>query len=178
VSFPAELTTERLVLRAPRPEDCAAYVAFYTSARRRATRPPETGDEPQAALMGRFAGVMAHWRDKGFGRYIVEIAGIDAPAGLIGPHQPQGYPEPEIAWHLWHDAVEGHGLAYEAAEAARGAAYRGLGWSTAVSYIRPFNARSRRLAERLGATRDPAAEGAAGLPEHETYRHPGPEAPR
>ena len=38
------------------------------------------------------------------------------------------------------------------AAASRAWAYRALGWTTAVSYIRTDNARSARLAERLGIT--------------------------
>lgn len=51
----------------------------------------------------------------------------------------------------------GQGLAAEAAGAARAHAFGALGWTTAVSYVDPGNARSIALAERMGAIRDDAA---------------------
>lgn len=57
------------------------------------------------------------------------------------------------------------------AKAARTHAFHDLGWTTAVSYIHPDNARSITLAERLGATLDPKAQ----TPDSDpclVYRHP------
>jgi RimJ/RimL family protein N-acetyltransferase len=71
-------------------------------------------------------------------------------------------------------ASEGKGVAYEAALAARAYAYKTVKLATLVSYISPRNARSIRLAERLGARLDPDA----AYPEDDpclVYRHPGPE---
>ncbi len=51
-------------------------------------------------------------------------------------------------------------------------AYEDLGWETAVSYIDPANARSIALAERLGCTRDDAADRVH--PDDLVYRHPSP----
>jgi len=72
------------------------------------------------------------------------------------------------------DGLEGKGLAYEASLAVLAWAYGPRGIASLVSYIDPGNARSIRLAERLGATRDDAAP----KPEGEvcvTYRHASPE---
>ena len=62
----------------------------------------------------------------------------------------------------------------EAARALRDWAYATQGWTTLVSHVHPENARSIRLAERLGARLDPSAP----HPEDDpciVYRHPGPE---
>ena len=72
-------------------------------------------------------------------------------------------------------AAEGRGIAAEAARALRDWAYAAQGWTTLVSYIDPENARSIRLAERLGARLDPDAPHPDGRP-CLVYRHPGPEA--
>jgi RimJ/RimL family protein N-acetyltransferase len=71
------------------------------------------------------------------------------------------------------ERAEGKGLAHEAALAVRGWAYGSRGLGALVSYIDPGNARSIRLAERLGARRDdeaPKPEGEVCV----TYRHPSP----
>ena len=93
--------------------------------------------------------------------------------GEVGLYQPAHYPEPELGWILMADA-EGRGLAEEAARAVRAWAYASLGLETLVSYIARGNARSIRLAERLGAVAEPDAPSSA--PDAGVWRHPGPEA--
>jgi len=71
--------------------------------------------------------------------------------------------------------AEGKGIAHEAALAVRDWCYNVRGLTLLMSYIDPRNARSIRLAERMGAVLDESAP----LPEGElcvAYRHPGPEA--
>jgi RimJ/RimL family protein N-acetyltransferase len=55
------------------------------------------------------------------------------------------------------DGFEGRGIAQEAARAALDWTWAHTGLASLVSYIDPRNHRSIRLAERLGARRDPAA---------------------
>jgi RimJ/RimL family protein N-acetyltransferase len=59
--------------------------------------------------------------------------------------------EIELGWTLLHD-YWGHGYATEAAEAVREAAWADLELERLISIIHPDNARSIRVAERLGAT--------------------------
>ena len=63
---------------------------------------------------------------------------------------------------------------FEATHAARNYFYTHLGWDGAVSYIDPKNLDSIRLAERLGAKKDPAAPSIDG--NDAVYRHPSPAA--
>ncbi|KMW60525.1 Protein export cytoplasm protein SecA ATPase RNA helicase [Candidatus Rhodobacter oscarellae] len=164
------IQTDRLTLRRPVEADRAPYVAFYTSDRRARTG---LRQDAGAASAG-FDAVMSHWQSKSHGRFIVETGGH--VIGLVGPHQPEGYPEPELAWHIWSDAHEGKGLAFEAAQASRDYAFGTLGWATAVSYIADDNPRSLALARRLGAVRDPGAA-LLNLPApHGAFRHPNPGA--
>ena len=164
------LETERLVLRGPESRDCGAFMDFYTSERAKLTDHSDSRTDAWKA----FAAGLGHWRLRGFGLWVVTMRGSDESLGMVGCWQPEGWPEPEIGWLLWAGA-EGRGIAYEAALASRGYAYRELGWPTAVSYIAPENVRSIRLAERLGAVRDDGAERPEG-DDCLVYRHPSPEA--
>lgn len=164
------IETGRLVLRGPEPRDCAGFMDFFTSPRARHI----DNSGSRAKAWRAFAVELGHWQLRGFGMWAVTLRGADDCVGLVGCWMPEGWPEREIAWQLW-DGAEGKGIAHEAARAARDHAYREFGWRTAVSYIAPGNARSIRLAERLGAVRDEAA----ARPEGENclvYRHPAPEA--
>ena len=76
---------------------------------------------------------------------------------------------------MFREAGQGKGYAAEAARAARAHAFGALGWTTVVSTIDPGNAASVRVAERLGASRDAAAEAAHGY-EILVYRHMNQEA--
>jgi RimJ/RimL family protein N-acetyltransferase len=165
------LMTGRLVLRAPQGDDFAAWAAFATSDRSR-----YIGGPLSRALAWRAWGhVIGHWAMRGFGMFVLAARiAPERPLGMAGPWYPDGWPEREIGWSLWSDADEGKGYAREAAAAARDHAFGALGWTSAVSYIHPDNARSIALAERLGATRDRAAP----CPEDRAclvYRHPRPE---
>ena len=73
---------------------------------------------------------------------------------------------------MFDPKIEGTGVATEAADAAVKHAYDVLGWRTAVRYIAHDNARSIRLAEKLGAKLDVAATGPT--PTTLVYRHPVP----
>ena len=83
-----------------------------------------------------------------------------------------GSSETEIGWMMFETSIEGKGIATEAADAAIKHAFDVLGWQTAVSYIGHTNARSIKLAEKLGAKLDGAAKGPT--PETLVYRHPVP----
>jgi RimJ/RimL family protein N-acetyltransferase len=120
-----------------------------------------------------FAMGVAQWVLSGFGVWSVEDRATGAYCGDVGLLHPAHYPEIELGWTLVAEA-EGRGIACEAAVAARDWAYATLGLKTLVSYIDPENARSIRLAERLGARPDASAD--RPEPGDLVYRHPGPSA--
>ena len=165
------IETEWLVLRAPGPQDADAFVAAHMAERARWMG----GNAGREKAWRIFATEIGHWVLHGFGLWAVTLRGSDACLGTVGCWFPEGWPEREIGWFVFPEA-EGLGIAREAALAARKHAYRALGWTTAVSYMHPENARSIRLAERLGAVLDETA--ARPMPELGTlvFRHPGPEA--
>lgn len=164
------LTTERLLLRAPGPEDFEAFAAFYASERASMVGGPLNRHDAWRAL----AGLIGHWRLRGFGRWTVTARDTGEPLGVIGLHFPESWPEREIAWIVF-EAAEGRGIAQEAAQAAREHAYGTLGWTTAISLIDARNARSQALAQRLGARHERDWEHPTAGPLG-VWRHPGPEA--
>ena len=165
------LHTDRLTLRAPRPEDWEAYAAFATSERSKGVG----GPFPLGQAWRQFATLWGHEALRGFGRFVVTRRGEDRAIGLVGPFHPYDWPEPEIGWSLFEG--EGEGLAFEAATEARRFAYGTLGWTTAISVVMPDNHRSVALARRMGCTPD----GSFVHPqwgEMPIWRHPAPEALR
>lgn len=170
------LETERLMLRAPAMGDWERWMAFTQDRRSGFIRGGAEMDEAKAWRA--FCHVVGMWALRGYGSFVFSRRGSDAALGLTGPWHPMDWPERELGWTVWQAAAEGKGFAFEAAARARDFAFRELGWDTAVSYIEPGNARSIRLAERLGATIDPDA--AVPHPDEPTlvYRHPKPKGLR
>jgi RimJ/RimL family protein N-acetyltransferase len=163
------LETGRLRLRVPAISDFPAYAAFFASER----AVHERGPMDERGAWREFCASLACWPLRGFGGWSVTDRTDGSYLGEVGLFQPVEYPEPEIGWMVL-PAAEGRGIAHEAALAVRNWAYRTLGLKTLVSYIDPANARSIRLAERLGARLDLDAPGID--PGDLVYRHPGPEA--
>ncbi|WP_137109541.1 GNAT family N-acetyltransferase [Rhodobacter sp. SY28-1] len=161
------LRTERLVLRAPRPDDFDAYATYYAEDRSRFTGGPL--DRPTAWRA--FAAQIGHWHLRGYGLWTVTDA-TEAPVGHVGFWNPEGWLEREIGWALY-PGHEGKGYAYEAAMAARTHAYTVLGWGPLTSVIAPGNDRSIALAVRMGATFERDWVSPSGKPAL-IYRHPGP----
>ena len=162
------LETPRLILRPPVEADWPSYRDYRLSPR------STTSGESSAMAWTHFAAFFGHWSLRGFGRFIITLRESGRPVGHTGPHRPEGHPEGELTWTLWDAAIEGRGLAHEAALATRTHAFRDLGWKTAVSYIEPANLRSTRLAARLGAALDRDAPDPYGGAV-DIYRHPRPE---
>lgn len=164
------LTTDRLVLRRPTPDDLDAFMGYTGSARYISER----GEQPLHQQWSYFAQLLGHWDIHGYGRFLAIRRDTNDIIGHLGPLFPAGWPEREIAWHLWSDEAEGHGFAFEGAQAAVRHAFGTLGWKTAVSYISKTNLRSQALAKRLGAARDPLATGLSIAPDGLVFRHPAP----
>ncbi len=165
------LTTDRLRLTRPEAGHLDAFIAFYASPRAAARGWLRSADDARAF----WAHLDSHWSQHGYGWFVIRLSAFQKPIGMCGPWTNAVMPEGEIAWSLWFDDVEGKGLAFEAASAARDFAFNDLGWTTAVSYIAYDNHRSIALARRLGAAQDgewttPKGNRVA------VYRHPAPEA--
>lgn len=163
------LETDRLILRAPSAVEFEPLAAFYDSDRARFVG----GRMDREKVWRHLALEIGHWQMRGYGRWTVVEKASGQAAGIIGPWNPEGWPEPELGWDLF-EGFGGKGYATEAALAARNYAYDILNWPTAISLVDPENHASRALAERLGATFD-------GMFTHvrlgtmQVWRHPAPE---
>jgi len=173
------LRTERLLLRAWRESDREPFARLNADPRvTEHLQGPLTRAESDA-LVNR---IRAHFAERGFGLWALEIPGVADFAGFAGLSVPSFTaaftPCVEIGWRL---AAEqwGRGYATEAARAALRYGFGTLGLAEVVSFTVPANARSRRVMERLGMRRDPREDFdhpslAAGHPlrRHVLYRLP------
>ena len=153
---PAELRTERLRLRRWLPSDRAPFAEMNAYPRVMEFMPAPLSRAESDALAAR---IEAHFEQRGFGLWAVEIAGGAPFAGFIGLSVPRFTatftPCVEVGWRL--AAVHwGRGYATEGAQAALRFGFEALGLAEIVSFTVPQNVRSRRVMERLGLTHDPA----------------------
>ncbi len=144
------LRTDRLVLRAFRATDLDALAAMQANVevRRFLSGGSLLSREETWTLMER---VLGQWSLRGYGLFAVEVDG--RCAGWAGILKPLDWPEPELAYSL-DQPFWGRGVASEAARAARDWAFATHGFARLASFIRPGNARSIRVAEKLGAVRE------------------------
>jgi RimJ/RimL family protein N-acetyltransferase len=143
-----ELRTRRLLLRAFRESDLDPLAAMCAD--------PEVmrylGDGrtlDRADTWRQMAMFMGHWALRGFGMWAVEEQGTGAWVGRVGLFYPEGWPDREVGWALAREHW-GRGLATEAARAVLDHVFGTLGWDRVISLIYRENARSVRVAERLG----------------------------
>ncbi len=147
-----EIETERLILRAPTLDDLGPYTDIMASERSVHMGGPFTAQDSWFD----FCAAVAGWQLHGYGAWTLALRETGEFLGLIFLHHEYGDPERELGWILTPEA-EGHGYAFEAASAARDFAFETLGWDRVISYVDPGNDRSIALAEKMGATIDPAA---------------------
>ena len=141
------LKTARLTLRGPVKDDLAPMIRFLTGSARMAAL---GGQITEAEAWRGFIAGIGHWQWHGYGFFTVTDSATGTPLGRAGILNHLGWPQPELAWHLF-DGSEGRGIAYEAAIAVR--QWYGTTHDSAplISLIAPDNTRSAALAARLGA---------------------------
>ncbi|MEJ8561434.1 GNAT family N-acetyltransferase [Yoonia sp. GPGPB17] len=144
------LTTARLILRGPEKRDLAAFTAWVTGSERM-DAVGGSGSEREA-WYGFISGV-GHWHWHGYGFFTVTERETGVATGRVGIINHAGWPQPELAWHMF-DGYEGRSFAFEAACAVRDWAGRTLGLEPLISLIAPQNLRSIALATRLGAVEE------------------------
>ena len=159
------LTTARLTLRAPCMADFDDYAAFLASDRASGMGGPMGVEKAWSFLTND----TAQWPLLGMGALMLVPHGGEKAIGQVAVCHGPIFPEPELGWLLYAGA-EGRGYACEAAAAMRDWALGPRGLTALVSYIDPRNARSIRLAERLGAWHDRAAPTPNNEPT-QTWRH-------
>ncbi|WP_017316301.1 GNAT family N-acetyltransferase [Mastigocladopsis repens] len=143
-----QLETQRLLLRGFREEDLGAYAEMCSNAdvmRYIAAGKPLSREESWRNM----AMIVGHWQLRGYGMWAVEERSSGEMIGRIGCWQPEGWPGFEIGWTL-RRGYWGRGFATEAAKAAMDYAFGNLQQSHVISLIRPENAPSIRVAQKLG----------------------------
>lgn len=152
------LRTERLVLRAFRPEDREAFAALNADPDVRRYFPSTLGREESDAFAMR---IEQHFATHGFGFFAVEVPGVSPFVGFSGLAIPSFEapfsPAVEIGWRLAR-AHWGKGYASEAALAALDFAFDTLGLQEVVSFTVPANRKSRAVMERIGMLADPTRD--------------------
>jgi RimJ/RimL family protein N-acetyltransferase len=161
------LTTDRLILRAPREGDFAAMLAFNDSPRASFVG----GGAPRQQIWRGLLANIGHWALRGHGFYSVDTKAGDF-IGRVGVIYHDGWDEPELGWHLF-DGHEGHGYCVEAARAAKADYHDRLSHAPLISYIDPANPKSGAVAKRLGAA--PEREKVFFDKTINVWRHTGPE---
>ena len=167
VSIPT-LETERLILRAFKPEDFDAYADFIADGEwtQFIGGPLERGKAWRS-----FATLIGHWTLRGHGMFAVEEKSSGKFIGMVGHWNPGDWPEPEIAYSLTKDGA-GKGYATEAVLKMIDHTFNTLKWETVVSYIDDNNIGSQNVAKRVGAIAGDLIE-LNGEPAR-VHRHPNP----
>lgn len=146
--MPLRLETGRLLLREFRGGDLDAYadmqadpeVMRYIGEGRTLTR----NDSWRS-----IAGMLGHWQLLGYGMWALEDKESGTLVGRAGFIDPPGWPGFELGWLLGRP-YWGLGFATEAASRCLRFAFEELRRDAVISLIRPANAPSIRVAERLG----------------------------
>jgi RimJ/RimL family protein N-acetyltransferase len=150
------LRTSRLLLRPWRDEDIAAFAKMSADPVVMEYLLPlsHRGLSAEAWV----ARARAHWDERGFGQWVVELPGEASFIGVVGlgvvSFEAPFTPAVDVAWRLAR-AYWGRGYATEAARAALEYGFRKLGLGEIVALTVPANQRSRRVMERLGMTHAP-----------------------
>jgi RimJ/RimL family protein N-acetyltransferase len=157
-----------LILRAFKPEDFDAFAAIMADGEwTKFVGGPLDRDRAWRV----FAIEIGHWHLKGYGMFALEEKATGTFIGMVGHWDPEGWPEPEIAYTL-AQSTTGKGYATEAVQKMIDHTYETLQWPTVVSYIDDANEASQKVAARVGAI----AEDLIELKGHPTrvHRHPNP----
>jgi len=143
-----EILTERLHLRPFRPGDFEAHAAICADPE--VMRFIRAGALTRSDSWWQLARYMGHWQLRGYGLWAVVERASDRLVGHLGFLDPEGGHGFEMGWALAREAW-GKGFALEGTRAALRYAFATLKKDHVACVIRPDNARSIRLAEKLDA---------------------------
>jgi RimJ/RimL family protein N-acetyltransferase len=151
LSLPAELRTERLLLRGWRPEDAEPLAEIYAQAEFLEHNPPKDLASTRLQI-DRFT---RQWETEGFSHWAAEELEGGQLIGRLGLLRHHDWPvsdDPvEVGWTLHRDWW-GKGLATEGGRASLECWLDFLSDPELISITTPANARSRAVMERLGLT--------------------------
>ena len=178
------LETERLWLRPPTPQDADALSALFADPEVMHALGKEAISVPEG-VQAMIEGGIGGWKTDGVGPFVIETAAgnrqVVGQAGLMifdtrgwtpsSWSAAGSYAQPELGWALIRSHW-GHGYATEAAAAIREWAQRSRSLDRLVSLISPDNARSQRVARRLGAVPTETVTPADSRRTAVIWRHP------
>lgn len=150
MAFAAEIVTERLVLRRWQPADQVPFAAMNADPQVMEFFPALMTPEESAVMITR---IEAHFDQRGFGLWAVEVPGVAAFIGCVGLLMPRFeahfMPCVEIGWRI---AAEhwNRGYATEAARAVLRYGFEVVRLHEIVSFTTRTNTRSRHIMEKLG----------------------------
>jgi RimJ/RimL family protein N-acetyltransferase len=146
--MPAPLATARLAFREMTPGDLDDMAGLLGDPQVMRYYPrPHSREEASAWI----AWSQRLYRDHGFGLWLLTLRNGGEFVGDCGltPQQVDGVTEIEVGYHI-RSALQGRGLATEAAAACRDYARDVLGLERLIAIIDPRNRPSQRVAEKLG----------------------------
>ena len=141
------IETANLILRPMNGDDLKDLIAFQSDAETMRFLGGAKGPEESWRALAMLAG---SWTVAGYGFFSMIERASGRWVGRTGPWQPLGWPGPEVGWGVLPEFA-GRGYAHEAAKACIDYVFDHLGWDEVIHTIHPDNARSIRLAERLGS---------------------------
>jgi RimJ/RimL family protein N-acetyltransferase len=141
--------TERLVLRVVSPGDAVFICELLNDPswlRNIGDRNVKTPQEAEQYIQDKIIG---SYKSLGFGMYLAELKNGGAPIGLCGLVKRDSLPDPDVGFALlprfWN-----RGYAFEATKAVMSYARTALKLSRLLAIVKPDNASSIKLLERLG----------------------------
>ena len=140
------LTTERLVLRPPAPDDLPVWHAIYLDAEEVWYGAPRSSlDENREKLTRQ----IAHFEQHGFGMCAVDLAASGETIGAAGLQHLEGGPEVEVGCRFLKERW-GRGYATESAQASIDFGFDEVGLERIVAVALETNIASRRVLEKCG----------------------------
>ena len=148
LKVPAEIPTDRLLLRQFKDEDWTDLHVHYSDAD--ATKYTYGKSLTEGETWRTMCGMIGHWHLRGYGPYAVEEMSGNAVIGTVGFWYPNDWPSPEIKWALSRP-YWGKGFASEATRAVQKIGLEYLPDIHLISLIDKQNVASVKLAESVGA---------------------------
>lgn len=140
------LESERLVLRAPTPQDFPTYETFFADADASAFYGGPLGSGQAWRVLAMDIG---HWALRGYGRWVIESRATGTMVGSCGLWWPEGLPRSELTWWLLPEG-RGQGFATEASVLAIAFGYDVLKWDLVETHMNDDNVAAKKLVMRLG----------------------------
>jgi len=154
---PVSITTARLLLRPWRASDREQFARINGDPHVMEWFPRTLNRQESDAMAN---AIDLRLNEQDWGLWAVELPGVAEFIGLVGLNPADavlGYPAVEVGWRL---AAEhwGRGYAPEAARASLAYGFDTLELEEIVSFTSVGNAKSRRVMEKIGMTRDPSRD--------------------